>query len=170
MLACSSEITLRRLKAADLPAFQAYRNDPDVARYQSWATLTDEDARRFLSHMEQFNPLMQPGQWAQIGICETGSDLLIGDMGLFLSKDGTFAEMGITLASDHHRRGLGLAAAKLAIDLVWRESNALVIKAWGDQRNTGSIALMRKLGMIHVGTETSDITEEAFELRRPLQD
>lgn len=36
-------LVLRRLRAEDLGALVAYRNDPEVARYQRW---TDSDASR----------------------------------------------------------------------------------------------------------------------------
>ncbi|WP_146347571.1 GNAT family N-acetyltransferase [Falsiphaeobacter marinintestinus] len=167
MLAQSDTLILRRLSSADLCAFQAYRNDPEVGRYQDWSTFSDADAIQFLDHMAQVDPLLRPGHWTQIGIADAETDRLVGDLGLFLAADGTSAEMGITLAASEHRRGHGLTATRLAIGLIWQKSPAQTIRAWGDQRNTASIALMRKVGMTHVGTEENDVTEEAFILERP---
>ncbi len=167
MLAQSDTLILRRLSPADLCVFQAYRNDPEVGRYQDWSTFSDADAAQFLNHMAQIDPLLRPGHWTQIGVADAETDRLIGDMGLFLAADGTSAEMGITLAAKEHRHGCGLAATQLAIQLIWQVSAAQTIRAWGDQRNTASIALMRKVGMTHVGTEKNDVIEEAFILERP---
>lgn len=62
--------------------------------------------------------LLRPGHWTQIGISDAEKGSLIGDMGLFLSKDSTSAEIGITLAAKEHRHGRGLAATELAIGLI----------------------------------------------------
>ena len=35
---------LRRFAEADLPTFIAYRNDPDVARYQNWEGISEAEA------------------------------------------------------------------------------------------------------------------------------
>jgi hypothetical protein len=39
---------LRRLATADLAAFQAYRTDAALGRYQGWSPMTDAEARAFL--------------------------------------------------------------------------------------------------------------------------
>jgi len=40
----SERLILRHFEDSDLPAFLAYRNDPEVARYQSW-DLTESKRR-----------------------------------------------------------------------------------------------------------------------------
>jgi len=51
----TARLRLREMRAADLPAFVAYRQDPEVARYQGWdeSFSLDDSAsakiRRFLS-------------------------------------------------------------------------------------------------------------------------
>lgn len=162
----SGSITLRRLRAGDLVAFQAYRTDPSVARYQNWSRMDDIQAAGFLRQMET-EPLLNPGRWCQIAVADALSDRLLGDMGLFLSNDGAEAELGITLARSAQGHGHATTAVKLAFDLIWENSPAQIIRAWGDQRNTASLSLMRRAGMIHLGTEITDVTEEAFALHRP---
>jgi aminoglycoside 6'-N-acetyltransferase len=42
----TARLRLRPMADADLPAFVAYRRDPEVARYQGWdETFSAEDAR-----------------------------------------------------------------------------------------------------------------------------
>lgn len=164
-IARSPKTILRRLHRDDLARFLAYRTDPDVAKYQSWDAMDAARAARFIKACATA-PLFSPDSWCQIGIADPANDL-IGDMGLYLSKDGAHAELGITLARDHWGRGHGKDAMRLAIDLVWSDTQAQAIRCWGDQRNTGSVALMRSLGMTHLGTETTDVVEEAFILHRP---
>ena len=41
----SQRLNLRRFKHSDLAPFVAYRNDPEVASYQSWAPAAKEKRR-----------------------------------------------------------------------------------------------------------------------------
>ena len=164
-LAHSETVCLRRLDRSDLDAFFTYRSDPQVARYQSWADMTRDQALGFLTAMET-TPLFRPGEWAQIAVSDTNGGLM-GDMGLFLSETSEHAELGITLAREFWGQGNATAAMRLAIDLTWTESPADGIRAWADQRNTASVALLHRLDMTHLGTETTDVVEEAFALPRP---
>jgi aminoglycoside 6'-N-acetyltransferase len=82
---------LRRLRASDLPAFQAYRSMPELGRYQGWSPLADAQALAFLAEMADA-PLFTPGQWVQLGIAATDADRLVGDVGLYLSADGVLGE------------------------------------------------------------------------------
>ena len=51
---------LRRLRAEDLAAFQAYRAIPELGRYQGWTPQSDADAATFLANMAQA-PMFTPG-------------------------------------------------------------------------------------------------------------
>jgi hypothetical protein len=55
---------LRRLGAKDLAAFHAYRQDPEVGRYQGWTATDDTQAIAFLTQMNTA-ALLQPGVWSQ---------------------------------------------------------------------------------------------------------
>ena len=49
----TERLRLRPFRAADLPAFVAYRSDPDVARFQSWdRTYSMADAEGFLAEQQ----------------------------------------------------------------------------------------------------------------------
>ena len=157
---------LRNLAPGDLPAFQAYRGDPDVARYQGWQAMTDEQALDFLRAMSGV-PLLISGEWTQIAIADPGG-ALIGDMGLRQSADGATVELGITLCRAAQGQGLATDAMRQAIALVWAATAPQVIRTWADRRNGPSVALCHRLGLTHLGTETNDgVTEEAFILYRP---
>ena len=103
---------LRRLCAADLAAFQAYRQDPEVGRFQDWERMDDAKAIGFLAHMESAE-LFVRGQWSQIGIDLGG--VLIGDMGIFVNADKPEAEMGVTLANFKCNAGFGHRVAFLVV-------------------------------------------------------
>ena len=145
----AGRIVLRRLDPADLRAFQAYRHDKELGRYQGWVATPDEDARELLSHMSTAK-LLQPGVWCQIGIAESRSLGLIGDIGLLLAPDARQAEIGFTLGRPSQGRGLATAAVQEAIRLVFECTPADTVIGVTDSRNTPSIRLLERVGMRQV--------------------
>jgi RimJ/RimL family protein N-acetyltransferase len=151
-------VVLRRLAVSDLPAFQAYRGDSLLATYQGWSPTPDAEASAFLGRMGAA-PMLQPGEWSQIGIAEPGG-LLIGDIGLFLSDDGRYAEIGITLRRESHGRGLGTAAAREAVNLVFEQTDAERVRGVVDARNGPSIRLLQRVGMRMLESRETVFREE----------
>src|SRR6185503_10052385 len=58
----SERVVVRRLRAADLERFQAYRHDPEVGRYQGWEPQADAEALAFLEEMA-VEPFGRVGEW-----------------------------------------------------------------------------------------------------------
>lgn len=163
-------IELRRLVPADLRAFQSYRQDPEIGRFQGWQAMSDEQALEFLTEMNEA-PLLQPGRWTQVAIAQTASATLVGDIGLFIAGDGSQAEIGFTLARTAQGRGLGTAAARAAIDLLFEQSPVQDVIAITDARNGPSIRLLERLGMMHEATQAAvfrgePCTEHRYRLAR----
>ena len=63
----TSRLVLRRFVESDAPAFLAYRDDPEIARYQSWAGCTAAAAAEFV-RCHQAREFGVPGEWLQIAI------------------------------------------------------------------------------------------------------
>ena len=159
--------TLRRLHPDDQPVFLAYRNDPDVARYQSWPQMTAAETAGFLHHCATIDPLLRPDHWTQIAVANTATDALIGDMGLHLSADGSEAEIGITLQAASQRMGHATRAMRLGVDHLFQTTDITRIIAGADARNTPSLALIRRLGFVQTGVTTVEgVTEIDFEVVR----
>lgn len=161
---------LRRLSADDLINFQAYRSDPDIARYQGWETTSDSEARAFLEAAGE-DRLLQAGAWCQIGIAAPPDTALIGDIGICLSKDGTEAEIGFSLNRQHQGKGLACDAVRAAIQMVFDETPADRVIGITDARNLPSIRLLERLGFRKVDTLQSIFqgeacTEHVFALTR----
>lgn len=136
---------LRRLRATDLTAFQAYRGDPEVGRWQGWTPKPDAEALAFLSEMAAA-PLFAPGRWTQIGIADPLTDELLGDLGIHVGADGRTAEFGFTLARTAQGRGIASAAVRAAIAMVLTQTAVERIHAQTDARNTACIRLLDRLG------------------------
>ena len=163
---------LRRLAPTDLAAFQAYRGDAEVGRWQGWTPQPDEQALAFLNEMATV-PAFQPGQWTQLAIADDDGDRLLGDLGVHISADGREAEFGFTLARAAQGRGIATAAVRAAITLVLEQTAVELIHAQTDARNAACIRLLERLGASLVGRITAEFRGEAcvefrYELaRRP---
>lgn len=140
---------LRRLAPGDLTAFQAYRGDPGLARFQGWTSTPDEEALTFLTEM-QAAALFVPGTWAQIAIAREADEVLAGDIGLCLSTDGREVEIGFTLSRPAQGRGLATAAVGAAMGLVFECSAADRVVGITDARNHASIRVLERAGMERV--------------------
>lgn len=136
---------LRRLSPDDLAAFQAYRNDPELGRWQGWTARPDAEALAFLNEMAAV-PLFRLGQWTQLGIADELTDQLLGDLGVYISSDGQQAEFGFTLARAAQGRGIASAAVCEAVALVFDQTAVERIHAQTDTRNTACIRLLERLG------------------------
>ena len=145
-----ARVTIRPLTPGDLAAFQAYRSDPDVARYQSWEPMSDEEAKGFIEDVKTTTGLI-PGRWIQLGVAdETG---LIGDLGLRLEADETEAEIGFTLAAAAQGRGLGSEAVRGALGLIFQTTPVDRVIGVTDAENTPSLRLMERMGFEKVAEE-----------------
>jgi RimJ/RimL family protein N-acetyltransferase len=142
---------LRRMKPADLKAFQAYRAIPELGLYQGWSPMSETEALNFLTEM-QLAPLFKAGEWIQLGIAESDSDLLVGDIGLFLAEDGCSGEVGFTLQPSCQGRGIATLAVKEALRLFFAATETKQIVGVTDALNLASIRLLQRLGFRHAET------------------
>lgn len=172
MFATDEKVILRRLSPDDLGAFQTYRGDPDVARFQGWNAMDDTQALAFLSAM-QAGDIPNVGGWCQLGIADAQNNILIGDLGLHVASDHGAAELGITLSRTAQGKSQGYRAVNLAVDWIFAHTNVAKIVAITDERNIGAQSLLKRLGWPYVSTlgpevEIEGLTEFVFEHLRPL--
>jgi len=152
-------LVLRRLSPLDLPAFQAYRHDPEVGRYQGWRPQSDPEALAFLEEMAS-TALFPAGGWVQLGIADPRTDLLLGDLGLFVAEDGASAELGFTLCAQAQGRGLGTEAVRQALRLLFRSTAILQAHGITDARNAATIRLLERIGMRRTATKDALFRDE----------
>ena len=97
MIFQSHRLIARRFESRDFEVFATMRNDPEVARYQSWNAFTIEQAREFLAGFATKSP-GDPG-WFQFALEHRDTGALIGDCGLrILEDDKRLAQIGYTIA------------------------------------------------------------------------
>jgi len=141
----TARLIARHFGPRDLAPFVAMRSDPDVARYQSWDSFSEEDGRRFLEELAQQEP-GQPG-WFQIALEEKATGELIGDCGLNISpQDGRLAQIGYTLVRPHWNRGLASDAVTALAAFAFATYPLHRISASADPRNAASSRVLEKAG------------------------
>jgi RimJ/RimL family protein N-acetyltransferase len=149
---------IRRFRPNDLDAFQAYRSDPEVARYQSWdAPFPRDEVVAFLAEMERSHP-DTPGAWFQFAVARRDDDRLIGDAALRVDdNEPDEAEIGYSLARDAMGQGYAGEAVAAVLDYALLSRSKSHVIAWADTRNTRSLALLERLGFVqqdHVSRES----------------
>ena len=72
----TTRLVLRRFTEADLEPFLVYRDDPDVARYQSWEGCSRTEAETCIGGQQTQEPGV-PGQWLRIAIARKEAETLL---------------------------------------------------------------------------------------------
>jgi RimJ/RimL family protein N-acetyltransferase len=165
-----SGFVIRRLQASDLRAFQTYRGDPELGRYQGWSVMADDEAREFLIRMNGV-PMLTPAQWTQLGIAAADDSRLIGDIGIFVDEDGREAEIGFTLERASQGRGIATLAVRGAISFLFETTPVHLVRAVTDARNLASMRLLERVGMTKLSTSEvmfrgEPCVEHTYRLRR----
>ncbi|MBA2396984.1 MAG: GNAT family N-acetyltransferase [Ktedonobacteraceae bacterium] len=144
-------LRLRPFIESDLPAFITYRNDPMVARYQSWEGISQEEAEAFLREQQSIQPDI-PGQGMQIAIEYKETGALIGDCYFIINEhDRHQAEIGYTLARAYQGRGFATEAISCLLTYVFTRFHLHRIIAITDCENAASVALLERIGMRREG-------------------
>jgi RimJ/RimL family protein N-acetyltransferase len=166
-------LVLRRFRPADASAFRDYRQDPEVARYQSWdPTYSLEEAERFMASIARTSP-GTPGEWFQFAVVSATTGHLLGDVGIRTDAENPdLVELGITLSGAEQGKGYATEMAAAVIAYAFDVLNAAKIRATTDSRNDASIKLLERLGFLWTSTE--DVTfkgascrEHTYELIAP---
>ena len=112
-------LALRALSAPNATAVALCRSDPEVARYQRWASEGLADAQSFIAGLAWEPDL--PGTWFQLAITLRDDGQVIGDLGPHFPVDRPRqAEIGITLSPQHQRRGFATEALRAALAYLFR--------------------------------------------------
>jgi aminoglycoside 6'-N-acetyltransferase len=145
-------LLLRNFKSKDINTFITYRNDPEVAKYQSWEIPYPETAaREFIEYLQQTKPGTL-GEWYQIAIALKTTDEIIGDCAFcILAEDGQQAEIGFTLSRQHQGKGYATEAVSCLLAYLFTEYKLHRIRANCDSENIASIRLLERLGMRREG-------------------
>lgn len=141
-------LLLRPFQESDLDGFACYRSDPEVARYQSWATPYSLDqAAAFLEKMK-LAQAGAPGAWYQLAVERQSQPGLIGDCAFqALAEEARHAQIGFTFSRIHQRQGYATEAVRRLLDYLFSELHLHRVTATCDVENLASTRLLERIGM-----------------------
>lgn len=140
---------LRPFKDKDLTIFTAYRDNPNVARYQSWTNFSYAEALALYQGMQE-QGFGLAGIWYQIAIADRHTDKLLGDLALCLVGPD-MAEVGFTIDPLHQGRGYGREGLNALLGYLFDTQGHLTVRAVTDVRNLASIRLLESVGFKQQG-------------------
>lgn len=148
-------LIIRQFRDSDLEAFVAYRNDPEVYRYQGWKTpYLREYAADFIARTKAVTP-GTPGEWLQLAIERrplapgerAEGEGMIGDIAFHITRSNPRqAYLGYTLARSAWGQGYASEAAHKLLDYLFRVLDLHRVIADCDIDNAASIRLLERLG------------------------
>ena len=146
----TDNLHLRPLKMADAEAMFAILSDPQSMKFWSHKPATDiEVAIKTLREDLESDARNDSICWA---VTIKGKDELIGKCILFhFSPHNHRAEIGFILNRDYWRQGLMHQALEGVIDFAFNTLKLHRIEGDTDTENTGSLALLEKLGFEREG-------------------
>lgn len=170
----TERLSISPLQPADLDSFISYRQDPEVARYQSWEPSYSADQGLELIRSQAGVVMPAIDDWLQLGVRDRTTGRLVGDLALHrLENEGEF-EIGFTFATAEQGKGYAYESASRLIQYLFEDAQASKVIATPDSRNTKSISLLRKLGFTQNSSKAwveefkgETVTVEFFELQRP---
>jgi len=147
----TERLILRNIDFKDIDTFLAYRNDPVVAKYQSWEpTLNRKQVSDFINDL-QTHKIGEPGKWNQIVWILKKNMVHIGDCALKVQEDNMQAELGFTLSSNYQGKGYAYEATRALINYIFENLNLHRVFSITDCKNTSAINLLKNLGMRQEG-------------------
>jgi len=143
----TERMSLTPLLVADAPEVFRYRTDPEVCRYQSWMPVSVEEVASFIDGLRSVS-FDTPDAWLQLGIRLRDPAALVGDVGI-RSPSGMAhqAEIGVTVAPEHQRRGVATEAVSGVLGYLFGRLGKHRVFASVDPRNRPSVALLERVGM-----------------------
>jgi len=142
----TDRLQISPLQAEDLDAFVSYRQQPEVARFQSWETDFSKEQGLKLIRSQAGMSFPPSGEWLQLGVRAKSSGELLGDLALHSLDRKNHYEIGFTIAMEYQGQGFGKEAAARLLSFLFDVRGAEKVEANTDSRNIASIRLLTALG------------------------
>lgn len=142
----TESLKISPLGLGDLDSFVAYRQDPEIARYQSWDVSFNSGQGLELIQSQLQIDFPNQGDWLQLAIQNRQTGELLGDLALHALEALDEYEIGFTLARRFQKQGFGYEAASALLSYLFDVKHAKAVIACTDTRNQASINLLLKLG------------------------
>jgi aminoglycoside 6'-N-acetyltransferase len=153
----TDRLRIRRFDIDDVAAFHAYRDDPDVARYQGWDAPFPWDRARELVTEFATAPAFEPGRWTQLALERVVTPGLIGDLGIRLEPQELTAELGFTIAREHWGNGYGREALDAIATFLLEDLELDRVIAITHRDNIASIKSLHHAKLVPVAVDGDEV-------------
>jgi RimJ/RimL family protein N-acetyltransferase len=143
-------LLLKGLTTPDAEAFLRYRSLPEITRFQGFLPKSVEDAIHFIED-DICHVMDQPDTWFQLGIFQSDTMTLIGDLGIHFLSEGREVEIGVTIAPEFQGKGFAKEAVGRVLDFLFNVLQKNIVVASVDPANQTSMSLMTGLGFRLIG-------------------
>ncbi len=142
---------LRALRPDDAIGLFDRRNDPEVARYQSWPLpFPLARAQQMVTDIASVEGPASD-EWWMLVVTDAETDETYGDLALLLGNEGRSAEIGFTLASAHWGNGYATEAVAAMVAHLFEGLQVTRVSAMLHPDNRSSAMVLERTGFVFEG-------------------
>jgi RimJ/RimL family protein N-acetyltransferase len=147
----TDRLLIRPFVASDVDALHARRNDPEVARWQTWTLpWPREKAETMVAEVMAMDGPAN-AEWWMATIVEAASDEVVGDLALNLTWDSRCSEVGYTLARQHWGKGYAAEAVTAIIEYLFETVGVTRVAGMLHPENPASAMVLERCGLVFEG-------------------
>jgi RimJ/RimL family protein N-acetyltransferase len=144
----TDRLTLRRYVEDDYDDLLKLQSNPDVTRFLLYDVRTPEQVKETLAGRLADVPMDRDGQALTVAVILRDTGQHVGEVVLFMnSVEQRTGELGYVFHPEFHGRGFAAEASVELLRLGFEELGMHRIIARLDARNTGSVNLLKRLGL-----------------------
>ena len=147
----TDRLLLRPFEPGDADGLWRLRNDPDVARYQNWATpFPRERAEEMVADLVAMGGPANDEWWMAI-VCDPDTGETFGDLALHVSWQGRSAEVGYNLWPRHWGNGYAVEGLEALIAHLFGELGVTRVFGMLHPDNPASAMVLERSGLLFEG-------------------
>ena len=144
----TDRLTLRRYVESDYDDLLKLQSNPDVARFLLYDVRTPEQVKEALAGRLADVPMDTDGQALTVAVILRDTGQHLGEVTLFMNNvEHRTGELGYVFHPESHGHGFAAEAAIELLRLGFEQLGMHRIIARLDARNTGSVNLLKRLGL-----------------------
>ena len=147
----TERLLLRQPELRDIDSFHAYRNEPEVARFQDWPTPFRKERAAVVVGEAATLPDLGTSEWMMLTIANEADTEVFGDLFVEFSNSGRTGDIGYSLAT--RAWGKGYATEAVAALLSWLFERDGFTRASGSLHpdNARSARVLERCGFLFEG-------------------
>lgn len=144
-------LLIRSFRTSDVDAFHARRNDPEVARFQTWTIpYPRERSEKVVSEVMAMDGPTNDDWWmGTVELLDTGE--VVGDVAINLTWEARCAEIGYTFARGHWGNGYAVEAGEAMVEFLFDAVGVTRIAGTLHPDNVASAMVLERIGFLFEG-------------------